>query len=700
MRRSTDCQSETTARGPRPGRIVLTLLATCVAAALSQLDLAQDAGPEEPTIEPIDIGFVERTGRSLLFIDIEAVDKKDNPLTGLKKEDFKIRVNYVWRKIYSVDDLCPCGDAAPDPNNPPQDPVEATRLALVRTPPHYVFYFDFSQLRPVGRAQAVLEAKRWVQEQKRPDDRVMVVAYATEAGLRRLTDFTSDSDRILQAIDEGANASDMLDPFPAGLNGRVANCVDGTLGCYHMGRVEQRHAERSMTTLRNFLTELDEVPQRKSVVLFHENQTIFPGRVYGGAPGYIPETIQEEIRGHETIWFERVARMRSRTELVPDLLELEEELGGTATASRAVVYPILCGSARPWSVNFGANLADQTGGAYNRRLEDLREVLDEAGRRCPCIYRIGLELGKERSFVLRTKIRVGGMTLPSRYRVQYLTDADRWMRKAQLVMANPSQWLDLDVQSAVVPLAASEKTWDVAVQVAFDLASLGGTIDDDNLGEWEVAALLGRDEFRKNWEMLGAYRASRDGIGRPRGMVLHEQVLEGLKPGRYELRAFVRDRATNRLGGTRIQIELPEPAKGGLAGPVALRPNEWRIPNRLPLRKKKKPDAVMQAKFELGPLPLGSPGTVQSGQSLQFLTWSCAVDPTLARSAVSGGAGERWTSKPADLRSSGNCTELSDIVDTGLLPPGLYGYEVSDGGEAPVSASSPFLITASPDHER
>ena len=82
----------------------------------------------------------------LLFIDIEGVDEDGRPLTGLKKEDFTLRVNYTWPKIYSVDDLCPCGDAAP-------------RLALLQAAPHYVFYFDYGLLGTAGRTQAIEEAK-------------------------------------------------------------------------------------------------------------------------------------------------------------------------------------------------------------------------------------------------------------------------------------------------------------------------------------------------------------------------------------------------------------------------------------------------------------------------------------------------------------------------------------------------------------
>ena len=55
------------------------------------------------------------------------------------------------------------------------------------SPRRYILYFDFSQLQLDGRARAVEEAKRWVNSME-PVDEAMVVAYATAAGLRKLSD--------------------------------------------------------------------------------------------------------------------------------------------------------------------------------------------------------------------------------------------------------------------------------------------------------------------------------------------------------------------------------------------------------------------------------------------------------------------------------------------------------------------------------
>ena len=50
-------------------------------------------------------------------------------------------------------------------------------------------------------------------------------------------------------------------------------------------------------------------------------------------------------------------------------------------------------------------------------------------------------------------------------------------------------------------------------------------------------------------------RADFDG----RSTVLHERLFEGLAPGEYELRAFVRDRKADRFGSMRTTIRLADP---------------------------------------------------------------------------------------------------------------------------------------------
>jgi len=650
-------------------------------------------------IEPIDIGFRERTGRSLLFLDVEGIDKQGQPMLGLKKEDFKIRVNYVWRKIYSVDDLCPCGETEGPTGDPEADAAAAARLELARTPPHFILYFDFSQMQEAGREQSAAEARRWARDVMKPDDRVMVVAYASGAGLRTLSEFTSDPDAVVEAIDAGANAPDLVDEFPAGKDDRQALCDTGAISCYAVGRQEYRHARHSLETLRNFLTELDAVSERKTLLLFHENASIFPGRLYAEGSAYWPQSAWDRLDDLRDPGTEarRTRSLRRNSELTPDLLELSQEVGGSATASRTAVYPLACGSAAMWTVNLGANLADATGGDYNRRPVDLGNLLDEAGRRCACIYRIGLEMDeKRRSLVLRTKVRVSGYSLPSRYHVQYLTDADRWMRKAQLVLANPESWRELEVGAALVPLRAGGKRWDARVEVGIDLGDLfvGLTDDDAQAAEWEVAALLTDGEGNKHWEMLGVYRASPGEDGRVDSLVLHGKSLENLNPGRYELRAFVHDRMADTFGAARFEIELPEPGAPGLAGPIAQRPVSPHLFNPLPLRGKELARTKGKTRTAEGPLPLGGDPFVPRGRLVRFLTQICSEGAIELRSVVRHEGSERsFEEKSETVGDGGGCRPVVQTIETRGLEPGRYAYEIEWDGAAP-GARATFEVIA------
>lgn len=651
------------------------------------------AGPADaPQIEPIDIGFTEETGRSLLFLDVEAVDAAGQPLFGLSKQDFQIRVNYVWRKIYSVDDLCPCGAGATA--EAASDPAAEARRAILRMPPHFILYFDFSQLQSTGRAQAIAEARRWAGEVMQPDDRVMVVAYASEARLRILSDFTSDRDAVLRAIEVGAASPDLLDPFPSEYGDRQALCDDGTVSCYHVGRQEYFHARRSLETLRNFLTELDEVPARKTLLLFHENATIFPGRSYGEGADYLPETTWDRLSALREPGFARARQLRGASALVPDLLELSQDVGGSATASRTVVFPLACGSARDYTVNLGANLADQTGGEHNRLTDEVGELLAGAGRGCDCIYRIGLEMEeRSKSFVLRTKVRARGRTLPSRYHVQYLTDADRWMRKAQLVLANPEAWRELEIGAALVPVAARGKRWNARVEIGLDLGSLRvalGDGDQESAAEWEVGALLSDGEGQRHWEMLGIFRARPAGGGRLDSLVLHERPLEGLEPGRYELRAFVHDRSAGTYGAALDEIDLPPTDRPGLAGPVAQRPPAAHLLEPLPLRSRSPGKTDELSRAAAGPLPLGDEPLVARGQVVQFLTFVCGPGATEIRSAVRREADARpyeGKSETVVVPDGARCAPFVQAIESFGLEPGRYSYEVESdrstaGGQA------------------
>jgi hypothetical protein len=395
--------------------------------------------------------------------------------------------------------------------------------------------------------------------------------------------------------------------------------------------------------------------------------------------------------------------------LVPDLVSLVDQIGGTATASRTMLYPAVAGFSQSWAVNLGANLADFTGGGHNTGPGDLSATIDAAGRGCACIYRIGL-LAPEgnKSKVYRTKVKVRGRALPSRYRVQYLSPADRWVRKAQAVLSNPDEVSDIGIVAALVPTRVQGRDWKLKAQVSVDANSLQRLQTGENeTGEWEVGALLANAQGTKTWEVLAVSRLrikDEDEIDPADisddpdedAIILHEHAFEGLKPGRYELRAFVRDRAANHYRGDRADIDLPHAEQPGLAGPVMLRPKARHLRTSLPITGKQNAKIRWLAVLETGSLPLGNT-EVEVGDRLEFVTLVCPARPKEEKARLhSSVLADDETVLPLDrtkIDRAGDCVELRDRLDTEKVAAGSYTYRVRwdrGAGQAPMVSEKAF----------
>ena len=139
--------------------------------------VAQEPEQSQPVSgPPLDTGVVERSGISLMLLDVEVTDRKGRPIPGLTLEDFYVQLNGKETPIYSLDDLCSCaieGEAPPDQMALPE--VSSPALALIPDASVFILYIDFSQLRTDGRDAAVEEARRWVRETMQPGDQVQLL---------------------------------------------------------------------------------------------------------------------------------------------------------------------------------------------------------------------------------------------------------------------------------------------------------------------------------------------------------------------------------------------------------------------------------------------------------------------------------------------------------------------------------------------
>ena len=649
------------------------------------LILALAAPPaKEP---PRSLGLVEESSVELTLVDVEVRDAEGRPIRGLTKDDFAVTLNWKSWPIYSVDDLCTCGELTPASvaADLPQPPG-----ALPAPPPpdpsRFVLYFDFSQLQADGRDRAVAESKRWLQESLPPGDEAEIVTYGTDQGVKERCRFTSDRGKLIAAVDAVQSDPRSIEAWPSFLRGRMCECgtikgpcAPSTGSCAGFAVDDYFRSRRSLEALRGYLETLGETPGRKAVLYFNQNGVLEPGRLYGQG---------EDKGGNGT--------------------QLLEDVSAVATSSRARVFPVTTGDALDpdarlvtvAAANLGANLADGTGGHANHGLADLRDLMDGVARAGCCIYRIAVRPPETASrAVYQLRVAARDIQTPWLYRIHFENELDRWMKRARGVLKNPSGSNDLPVSAALVPVLSAGGRWKLAVQVALDadaMAYLPGAQGRD--AQWQVGALLHGEGSDESWEMLGVSRIHRTGKTQQAAAVVHRRDIDGLKPGRFRLAAFVRDENTGLFGGAEAEIDLPPPGSNRIAGPVILRSSRKVFLAALPALAGKAMSRSSVSEVEEDALPARR-SPLDAGDTLVAETWLCP-GPTRGLSPlrfVTKDGVPIFRFEPQVPTAAGRCQLYADAIDARRLGPGLYAYHfrwTRPGAEEPEEAEATFEISA------
>src|SRR5207247_1953733 len=102
--------------------------------------------------------------------------------------------------------------------------------------------------------------------------------------------------------------------------------------------------------------------------------------------------------------------------------------------------------------------------------------------------------------------------------------------------------------------------------------------------------------------------------------MLHEHIFEGVRPGRYRLTAFIRDRSASLYGGAEANIDLPAPHGDALTAPILLLDSKRRLKVPLPIFQAKSEGEARAAASSAGAIP--APGrAVRRGEALVAMTW-------------------------------------------------------------------------------
>ena len=601
-------------------------------------------------------GLVERTRVTLLLLEVEAVDRKGQPMPGLAQSDFVVRLDGRRWPVASFDNFCGAGETGPESPPPSDARMPDTRQASPARADRFVLFMDFGEMTLAGRSNAIDAARQWVADSMRPGDEAMLAGYSTRSGTVVLQEFTGRREALTAALDRARRDLSNIDEFPDGLETRVEICRNDPSACIQFAREEYWQGHRSLKALEAFLGRLESVPGRKHLILFHQNGMLFPGEIYGGVPG--------------------------------DHVSLTNEVDAQATAAQTAIHtarvgaldrvPEFDGAAR----SLGGRLAEGTGGRYNLGPSDLGTTVAAAGSRGRCLYVLGLEPPSQPSRRIYTaSVTARGVTLPALLQIRFRTELDQWLRKASAVLASPGQARDVPLTAAILPRHAGSGRWSVSIQVAVDEDALVQVPSAGrSRGEWEVGAVLQPTERRGKWEMFGSFTLAQPAEVRSNPVLVHERQIEGLRPGPYRLTAFVRDRIANLFGGAQALLSLPDPRGGGGSGPVLVRPGRLRIVSALPLTGTP-PAADAAGRRDVGAVPAASI-TLSAGETLDILTWICpgerAASPALRRFLVKDEV-PIFRLPDASLQPAGDCFLLDDPIGPHALGPGHYTYELQWG---------------------
>jgi VWFA-related protein len=190
-----------------------TSLRFVAAAALAALTILPTASAQKRPEGEIP-RLVENIDVRIINIDVVVTDRRGNPITGLKREDFEIFENNVPKAIsnfYAVEGARPVAvdgetketTAAPAPSPAPVRSNEVPENMKRRL----IFYIDNLSLAPFNRNRVFNSMKDFVRTSMRPGDEAMVVTFNRSMKVR--VPFTKDPVQIIQTLDGIAGESAM-----------------------------------------------------------------------------------------------------------------------------------------------------------------------------------------------------------------------------------------------------------------------------------------------------------------------------------------------------------------------------------------------------------------------------------------------------------------------------------------------------------
>jgi VWFA-related protein len=691
---------------------------------------------------PADRTFHESSDVSLVEVPVNVIGHDGKPIRDLTLEDFEVEDEGHTAKVSAFDvvDLRKNALASDLPESLP----EAARR-------HFLFLFDFSFATPNEVVHSRRAAMDFVQNQMGPEDRAAVATTSVETGPRLLVNFTADRKQLAAAIKMLGlpNTADQVrDPLAfafiipgnphimdfiqsggesqesskAALEGELAATVklysvmaQKTADEYSVTRVTRHLGE-----MGSLATALDTVQGTKRIIYFSEG---FDARLLFGSLTRTPTgaTSDNDAMMRGGFWAIDVEKRYVNS-------ALEEQVNNTMTLFRrsdCVVYAVDIARLRTdGDVAMGQAtegqeslflFANQTGGEVIRSGNDLSSSLARINEKTSVTYVLSfsptVQLGEGKFHRLKVKVRRKGARVSARagyYEARgfhTLTPLERSLAAADVINAGrPGGDIPIRALAVAFDDAALARV-PVLVQIPGKQLSEGDSAEKLQMGIY-VYVTDEQGSLADYFSRSISFDMAKEGGRLASGDFRYYGICH-LLPGRYHVRAYVRDENTGRYGFTTSSLEVPEAGGAQLRALPPLFVSDSGHGMNVRDAALASPNAAEPFEVQGTPfVPRVDPALVAGvGSRVCLMVYRPGAAPgstfSIDAEIVDAGGRKRAPARVALIgksrRDSGGLEKVLLDFNAGDLPPGDYSLRITvrDPGPQDHSSSSEARFTVS-----
>ncbi len=491
--------------------------------------------------------FGEAIDVNVVNLDVFVSDKKGQPLTGLKKEDFQV---FEDGKPVEISNFY----AENRGTAPRTDPAAKQEERPLQQQLRLVVFVDDFNLSPETRARILPRVSEFLHRELVPGDQVMLVRY--DQSLRLLRPFTGDLDQVGSDLSSLLKLSSDLRKLQQSREQAIEDIIGSMEGdVYEPALVESRlqaWGEQESNVVRGSLQAFDSVvswlagvPGRKAILYVSDGLALAPGEDLfafwaQGSHGLVGGSIVDRITGFRQQTLELSERFRKTT--------------AYAGRNGITIYPIEAygvRNTRPTrSQNAAAQsrqnglrlLAQETGGKALLNAADPRAALEPLAEDLTTYYSIGYQPqrpGDEVEHKIEVRVKPKGAQVRTR---QWYRDKPVGEAVAEATLAVMRFGPEDNPLGASLEIAPGKTPGETLVRVKVPLAKLFLQPETgDRQGQLRLYVVAGGEGSTTPVRQSKLVTVEIPAAGAGAKKEYTHEIAIPLKPGSYALGVSVRD---------------------------------------------------------------------------------------------------------------------------------------------------------------